>query len=62
MEDAKYLREPNLALRVCLFVYLMVTAGFVLSCNVSGFTYRIKQDTLIKVYHEFVNCTTASPF
>ena len=44
------------------FLYARVTAGFVLSCHVSGFTFRIKPNTFVNVYHEFVNSTTASPF
>ena len=36
--------------------------GFFLSGYVSGFTFRIKQNTFVKVYHEFVNSATASPF
>ena len=43
-------------------VYARVTAVFVLSCHVSGFTFRIKQNTLVTVYHEFVNSTMASAF
>ena len=38
------------------------TAGFVLSCHVSGFTFAIKQNTFVNVYQNFVNSTTASQF
>ena len=55
----KYSRAPKLAV-----VYAMV--GLVLSCHVSGFTFRHKKKktttTVVKVYHEFLNSTTASPF
>ena len=27
----------------------------VLSCHVSGFNFRIKENTFVKVYHEFYN-------
>ena len=42
------------------FVYATVTAAFFLSCHVSGFAFRIKQNTFVKVDHEFVNSTTAT--
>ena len=31
------------------FVYARVTAGLVLSCYVSGFTFRIKQNTFLNI-------------
>ena len=35
---------------------------FVHSSHVSGFTFRMKQDTFVKVYHEFVNSKAAFRF
>ena len=55
-DQRKGAREPNFS--VCL----REGVRFVLLCYVSSFTFSIKQNTFVKVYHEFVNSATASPF